>query len=266
MVHGAQRLGRGGGGGEVGGSLETDRERVQARPPGFVLALSLDPGSGVAGGEAGHDRRVEASGEQNPVRHVGHELALDRALEAGSKRVDVERSPRHGRVRAPGRLVVALGLTPLAVEDVARRKLLQRRAHVDDRLHLGRDVQVSVGVVPDVQRHHPDRIACHHVSVSRGVVKDEREDPVQLVEKIEAALAVQREDDLAIRRGLKLVGVAQPRRELAMVVDLAVHRQRQHSVGAAKRLSAVFEIDDGQPLVGENRVVVAWTPLQSGPR
>ena len=59
VVHGAQRLGRDLGRGQVGRSFQADREGMQARPPGFGLVVVLD----AAGGRSA--RRTAATSDES---------------------------------------------------------------------------------------------------------------------------------------------------------------------------------------------------------
>jgi hypothetical protein len=52
---------------------------------------------------------------------------------------------------------------------------------------------------------------------------------------------------------LELVRLHEARRQLAVVVDLAVDGEQLSAVGGSERLRAVLDVDDGEPLVGEHR-------------
>jgi hypothetical protein len=81
VVHGADRFGGDRGGGEVGRTFQADRERVQARPPGFGGVVVLDAMTGVARGDGGDQRGIESARQQHAVGHVGHQLPVHGALE-----------------------------------------------------------------------------------------------------------------------------------------------------------------------------------------
>src|SRR5690606_36729102 len=91
----------------------------------------------------------------------------------------------------------------------------------------------------------------------RLVPQGKSEDAVEPVEEAgRLVLEVQRVDRLAVRSGLEGVVRSQFGLELAVVVDLAVDRQHQPAVAREQRLRAAGGVDDGQPLVDEDRALV----------
>ena len=81
VVHGADVVGHDAGGGQVGGSLQPDAERMQAGPPRLGAVVILDPVSRKAPRHRGHDGGVQSSGQEHAVGHVGHELPVHGGLE-----------------------------------------------------------------------------------------------------------------------------------------------------------------------------------------
>ncbi len=69
-------------------------------------------------------------------------------------------------------------------------------------------------------------------------------------------LAVQGIDHLAIGSGLERVVRAQALLQLAMVVDLAIHGERQFAIRRTDGLRAAGRINDGQALMHEQRRLV----------
>ena len=68
--------------GQVGGTLQTYGERVEARPPGRTRAIVLHTVTGKTGSDSGDDTRVETTGEEHTVRHITHQLTLHGAHQA----------------------------------------------------------------------------------------------------------------------------------------------------------------------------------------
>ena len=58
-------------------ALETNGERVHARPPGcHPIVLIHAPGAEL-GGNRGDNGRIDTAGNQNAVGHIAHELAVN---------------------------------------------------------------------------------------------------------------------------------------------------------------------------------------------
>ncbi len=229
---------------------------MQARPPGFLAVVGFDPVLGEARGAGRHQRRVEAARQQHAVGHVGHQLAMHRGFErrAQLRRLDLDAAG--GLVVAPLARPVAHRHADPAVQVVAGRKHLDVVADADQRLHFRSHVQAARGIVAHVERADADRIAGDQVALRILVPEREGEDAVELVEEVDAVFAIQGVDHLAVRVGLELVGLAQALLQLAMVVDLAVHRQRQAAVGRSQRLRAGRHVDDGEALVHQDGPVI----------
>src|SRR5690606_39432801 len=86
------------------------------------------------------------------------------------------------------------------------------------------------------------------------VPQGEGEDAVEPVEeRSRRVLAVQRVDHLAVGGGPERVRLAQFVLQQGVVVDLAVHRQRQFAILRQQRLRAAGRVDDGQALVHQDR-------------
>ena len=101
-----------------------------------------------------------------------------------------------------------------------------------------------------IQRIHADRIARDQERLSLRVVKDKRKNSVHAIQKFLWALfVVQVEEHLAIRRGLKIVGLLQLLAQFFVVVDFAVHGQHVAVQLVDQRLRAVLHVHDLEPLV-----------------
>ena len=73
-------------------------------------------------------------------------------------------------------------------------------------------------------------------------------------------LAVERVDNLAVRFGLEVIPISHLEPELAMIVDLAVHRQDEPTVAGPQRLCTGGDVDDGEPLVHQHGAVIDIHP------
>ena len=263
VMHRAQRVGGDPGGGQIRRTVQPDRERVQPRPPRLAAVVVLHPLARELRRAGGHQRGVEAAGEQHAVGHVGHQLAVHGLLER------VPQLARRGGVAtrvcvlAPRLVVVAAQLAAGAVVDMPRRKRRHVGTHADQRLHLRCHAQAALRIVSPVQRAHADRVAGDQVALRQAVPQRKREDAVELAHEVRIAVAVQRIDHLAVRAGGEVVGARGA--QLAVVVDLAVHRQRQRAVARAQRLRTAGRVDDGQPLVHQDRTGVDEHPAPVRP-
>ncbi len=87
--------------------------------------------------------------------------------------------------------------------------------------------------------------------------------PLSLPRKSLPCVAIQRVDHLAVRTGGEVIRAG--RAQFAVVVDLAVHRQRQCTVTRTQRLRAAGRIDDGQALVHQDHPGVHEHPAPVRP-
>ena len=94
-------------GGQVGRAFQADRERVQARPPGFRAVVVLDAVAREPRGAGRDQRRVQPARQQHAVRHVGHQLPVHGALERLAQLLLRHLDALGGVVVAPGLDVVA---------------------------------------------------------------------------------------------------------------------------------------------------------------
>src|SRR6201991_4873701 len=137
---------------------------------------------------------------------------------------------------------------------MTRREWRHVGAYAHQRFHLGSDAQAPFPVVAPVQRTHADRIARDDDSPLAGIPQGEGEDAVEPVEERRAMLSIERVDHLAIRpRG---EGVVAGGSKLPVVVDLAVHGKSEVALGRTQRLGTTGGVDDGEPLVDEDRSVI----------
>ena len=142
-----------------------------------------------------------------------------------------------------------------------RRKLRHVRTIIGQRFHFRCHPQAAFFIVPPIQRHHAHRIAGDDGAPVGLVPQREREDAVQAVEERgRRVFAIQRVDHLAIGLGLEGVGLREFGFEGAMVVDLAIDRQRQLAIVRQQRLRATGGIDDGKPFMHQDRAGIQIHP------
>ena len=92
---------------------------------------------------------------------------------------------------------------------MAGRELLEPGADRLQGLHLGRKPQAPVATVPPVQRHDTDRVARRHHVAALPVGEHEGEDPVEIVDKVGAALLEKMDDHLTVGSGGEIVTAGQ---------------------------------------------------------
>jgi hypothetical protein len=243
------------------GILEADGER-------------LDPSRRVAARDGGHGRRIDAAREEHAERDVGEEMLAHR-------KVQRRRELRHrgdflGRPAAvpdvPPRL--ELRLARRVHEPVPGRQLAHgaqdrlRRRHplvgeirgqrvgielardrrVDEhRLQLGGEDDL-IGEQRVVERLDAQPVARQHQRLRWGVPHREPEHPLQVLEGVPPPHLPRVDDHLGVRAAAEHVALrAQPARELAIVVDLAVEDHPRRLILARHRLAAGVEVDDLEP-------------------
>src|SRR5690242_1572755 len=236
---------------------------MQARPPGLAAVVVLDPLARELRGAGGDQRRIQPTGKQHPIRHVGHQLAMHGLLKRLAQGRSSHVMAARGGIVAPWPGVVAAQFAAGAVVDMTRRERRHVGTHADQRLHLRGHAQAALRVVAPVQRADADRVARDQVALRLAVPQREREDAVEPAHEVAAVLAIQRVDHLAVRSGGEFVAAG--RTQFAVVVDLAVHRQRQRAVARTQRLRAAGRVDDGQPLVHQDHPGVDEHPAPVRP-
>lgn len=178
---------------------------------------------------------------------------MHRTLEGFAQFLQLHLHTFHLGIFAPGALVITAQRAGGAVVPMARRELRRIGAIVHQRFQFRRHPQTAFAVVPPVQRHHTDRVACDDHPSFRLIPQRKRKDAVEAIEiQGRHIFAIQRIDHLAIGAGLEGVRLQQFGLEFAMVVDLAIDRQRQLPVFGQQRLRAAGRVDDGQALVHQD--------------
>ena len=104
----------------------------------------------------------------------------------------------------------------------------------------------------DVERNDANGVARQEEFVALAVIEGKGKDAAEFLEEVDAAVAVQRQDDLAVRPGLEIVAPGIMGTDVAVVVYLTIHGQHGLTVGRIQRLATRLGVDDRQPLVGED--------------
>ncbi len=255
VVDGAEVISHLAGGGEIRRPFQTDGEGVQLRPPGFALAIVLDAARRIELGDGGDNGRVQPAGEQHAIRHVTHQLALDRRFQRGFQLGLVADVVLDRAVFHPVALVPLFELAILAPQVVSRREGFDALADRHQRLHLGGDIEVAVLVTTGIEGDDPHVVATNQVGILFGVIKNEGKDAVEIVEKRRALLLVEGKQHFTVRFGLELEVDLEGLFQLFVVVDLAVDRQHMGALGVVERLGAIARVDDGQTLMHQNGFV-----------
>ena len=239
--------------------LEPDRER-------------RDGARDLLAHEREHGRRVEAAGEEHADRHVAHEVASHRVGEEVAERLD---AVANGELLGLARVLeppvgVHLDAALVGHQQMARHHLLdalvagERRGHVTEgqvvveglevrlaidvgghqRLQLRREQQL-VRIGTEVQRLDAQPVTPDDQAAPPRIPEGEGEHASQVGREVELVVLVQVENDLDVAARPEAVSaVLQRRRELTVVVDLAVADEPQRLVLVGDRLHAALEVDD----------------------
>ena len=262
VVDGAEVIGHLAGGSEIRRPFQADGEGVQLGPPGFALAIVFHPAGGIELGDGGDDGRIQTTGEQHAVGHVAHQLALDRRFQGRFELGLVADVVLDRRVLHPVPFIPLFKLAILAPQVVSRREGLDALADRHQGLHLGGDIEVAVFVAAGIEGDDPHVVATNQVGILLGVIEDEGEDAVQIVQERRALLLVKGQQHFTVGVGLELEVDLEVLLQLLVVVDLAVDGQYVRALGIVERLCAVARIDDGQALVHQDGLVGA---VDAGP-
>ena len=270
VVHGADVRGDFARSLQVGRISQADGKTMQLRPPGFGLAVFVHAPGGVLLGDRRHQRGIQPAGQQHAVGYVAHHVAAHRRFQRMAQRAAVRVGAGHAGVVAPARVVVGARSGFAAEPEMPRRKFFCIAAKLRQRLQFGGDVEIALCVVAAVQRDDADRVARHQPAVMRGIAQHKGEHAFKAVQPLAdrfgvAAGTVQRQDHFTVRMGLEIVRGLVFGAERAVVVDLAIDRQCEGSVGAAQGLGATVHTDDGQALMNQDRarIVVDAGPVRA---
>eukprot|EP00968_Pinguiococcus_pyrenoidosus_P006480 scaffold434_cov186-Pinguiococcus_pyrenoidosus.AAC.141 len=240
VVHGSEELGDVLGRLEVRAVLQADGEAVKALADeaGVLAAGALLV---QAAGDAGHERRVQASREQHSPGHVTHHAAAHGVDEVRAQLAEVDLVAGRLDGGEPAGVPPLHEVVGLAAEVLARGRLVVRGAVVVQGLHLRAEPDGAVGGVAVVQRRDAHLVSDGEELVDLLVVDHEAEHAAQLVHEVHAVLLVQRDDHFAVtaRAGHvaeAVLGELVVQRHV--VVDLSVGRHDDVPTGGHQGLRA----------------------------
>ena len=260
--------------------LEADRERLDRLRAD--LAHDRD-----------HRRRIDAARQERPERHVRHQPHLHRFEQVVAQLLDEVLRRALARLEAQVPVALLGQLAVLEHGDAARRQLAHPRDRGEVRRHvaerqvgvhrarIGAALDVAVGeqrlqlrrerqpALADVEEERllAEAIAPQHQPPPRRVPNREREHAAHLADERRSVQPVELEQHLGVgARAQRDARVAQPGREIAEVVDLAVEHQHHLAVGAQHRLVGVGrQVDDRQAGVPEDGGPVLVHARRVGP-
>lgn len=187
----------------------------------------------------GDERRVQTTGQEDTVRHLSHESLPDGLLQGLADGREVQRGLWDLGAIPPRRLEIPVGLASLGVVDVARREGSDLVADGVQALQLrGEIYRVAVLAVPAlVETGDTHGVAGCDRPVELLVVQHEGEHAVQVLGCVKAILHIQRNNDLAVRMRLEVVGGLQGLSDQSVVVDFAVDGKDDGVILVGERLS-----------------------------
>ena len=92
-------------------------------------------------------------------------------------------------------------------------------------------------------------VAGDEESVLLLVIKSEGEDAVQIFEKVDALVAIKRQNNLTVAARLEIITPLVSFSYLLVVVYLTIHGQHLLAVGREQRLTSTLRVDNAQSLV-----------------
>ena len=119
-------------------------------------------------------------------------------------------------------------------------------------LQFGGNIHGAVAVIAYIQRYHADGVAGYQEGILLFVVKGEGKDAADVLQEVDALVAIERQDDFAVAARLEVISAGIPPPDLLMIVYLAVDGQDHLPVGREERLPAALGVHDGEALVGQD--------------
>ena len=206
-------------------SFQAHRKRVEARPPCTFLVVVFYATLRKFLCNGTDDRRVETSRQQHAVRHIAHELTLHGSFKGI---VDVGHTCRvvfHSVIREPVALIISLHSRLAAPIIVAGKERLIAVTLSLKSFKLACHIHFTIVVVADVKRYYAYGVTSNQELVALGIVEGESEDATEVLQEIDAFVAVEGEDHLAVATRLKLILAGIAATNVLMVVDLTIDRQ-----------------------------------------
>ncbi len=245
--------------------------------------------------EGSQSARIDPAGQEQPERHVAHEVAPDSLREAGTHLAPVIFQRQRRAVRGGGQLPVATfpeGLTRGPQERPSRQELAHpteegllpgdepRREELGNdrlvqhgangasgqyRLDLRRKQQLIFG--PGVvERLDPEPVPRQQETPAGPVPQREREHALEPLDAALPFLLVEMQDGLGVAAGpIRVATLLESGPERGVVVDFAVVDDPRGPILVGHRLTASGHIHDGEPAHAEPHGAFDPEPLPVGP-
>ena len=252
VVYGADMFGHESGLGQVGGALEPYGEGVEPGPVGTCLPAILDAVLAEPLCDGGDHRGVEPAGEQHAVGHVRHQLTPHGVFQCLANGIDACLAVLYSLIVEPVSPVVALHARLPAPVIMSGREGFVSFALPFERLQFRGHIHGSAAVIAYIERYHSDGVAGYQEGILLFVVKGEGKDAGDVLQEVDAFVAIERKDDFAVAARLEVVTSGILAANLLMIVNLAVDGQHHLPVGREQRLSAALRVDDRETFVSKD--------------
>ena len=200
MMHGTDMIGNQSCLCQIRRTLQTNGEGVKSWPVCLGFAPILNTGRREFFGYGRDDGRIETTTEENTVRNIAHQLALDGCFEGIVNFCYSFLLLRHcinelfcnilliiylifllhGSVFKPITGIIALHARVLAIVIMTRKEWLVMVALTFQRLQLARYQHFSILIITNIKRNYADRVAGNEELITLSIVKGEGKDTVQL--------------------------------------------------------------------------------------
>ena len=200
VMHGSDVLGNQSCLRQIRRTLQTYGKGVKSRPVCLGFAPILHTGRREFFGYGRDDGRIETTAEENTVRNIAHQLALDGCfqgivdflyrsfllrfciLQLGFSLLLIINLIflLHGSVFKPITGIIALHARVLAIVIMTWKEWLVMVALTFQRLQLACYQHFSILIITNIKRNYADRVAGDEELITLGIVKSEGKDAVQL--------------------------------------------------------------------------------------
>ena len=207
---------------QVGSSLESHGEGVQAWPPCTSLSSVLHALGSIFLCNGTYDAAVQSAAEQYAIGYVTHELLLHGFLKSHPKLVYVGRIVLYGIVFHPVACVPAAHHTLAAVEIMSGQEGLVFVAESLKCLELAGHVGLPVLVMSDIQGDDSYGVACNEVFVALLIVECEGEYAAQALQEVDAMGAIECQYHLTVAACLVFIFAGSLLSDLLVIINLSV--------------------------------------------
>ena len=158
----------------------------------------------------------------------------------------------HSVIREPVALIISLHSRLAAPIIVAGKERLIAVTLSLKSFQLTCHIHFAIVVVADVKRYYAYGVTSNQELVALGIVEGESEDATEVLQEIDAFVAVEGKDHLAVATRLKLILAGIAATNVLMVIDLTIDRQYLLLVRREQRLLARLRVDDRQSLMTQD--------------